>query len=57
MNIDSQINSFADERVGLVFICLDEDSRQCIACGRTFSRQDSYEHSKTLCYQPAPRMN
>ena len=48
-----------------VFLVLPDDTtadgevsrRQCLICNRIFSRQESYEHSMTICYPPASSMN
>ncbi len=58
MTSDSTGNrSFADEKIGTVFLALDVDLRQCVTCSRVFSRQGAYEHSKTICYPPASSAN
>lgn len=57
MTTDDRIDSFPDEKVGSIFIYLGEDTRQCVTCCRIFSRRDSYEHSKTICFLPVSTMN
>jgi hypothetical protein len=48
---DQQIRTVArEERVGKVFIALADGMRQCLICDGIFSRQDSFEHSKDVCY-------
>jgi hypothetical protein len=57
MTTDKRIGSFPDESVGQVFIYLEENKRQCVTCGRIFSRQESFEHSKNICHPPASNAN
>jgi len=42
-----------DEAVGKVFIVVSDDMRRCLICDQLFTRQGSFEHSKTICYPPA----
>ncbi len=46
-----------DERVAKVFIVIDDDTRRCLVCEKLFTRQGSFEHSKTVCYPPASSTN
>ena len=45
-----------DEAVGKVFIVVG-DERRCLICDQLFTRQRSFEHSKTICYAPASATN
>jgi hypothetical protein len=56
-NEDRQVSGFA-ERVGKVFeVTAEGRGRRCLICEKTYSRQESYEHSKTVCYPPASSTN
>ena len=52
-----EIGTVADERVAKVFIVMDDNTRKCLICEQAFSREASYEHSKTICYPPASSAN
>ena len=54
-----QIGAVADdEKVAKVFVVMaDGLGRKCLICDRIFSRQASFEHSKTICYPPASNAN
>lgn len=49
--------TFDDERVAKVFVVVSEDTRRCLICDQLFSRQRSFEHSKTICYPPVSSGN
>jgi len=53
------IRNFADEQYTKVFIVVGEDalSRECLICEQVYSRQGSYEHSRTICHPPASSAN
>lgn len=42
--------TFDDEKVAKVFIVVGEDARKCLVCDQLFTRQQSSEHSKIICY-------
>jgi hypothetical protein len=56
-----------EEGYSKVFLVLADDAtadggvaygtRKCLCCDRVFTRQASYEHSKTICYPPASAIN
>lgn len=46
-----------DEKVAKIFIVLADDVRQCLICDRMFSRNESFQHSKTICYPAASNAN
>jgi len=46
-----------DEIVGKVFIVVDVDTRRCLVCDQLFTRQESREHSMTICYPPLSSAN
>ena len=53
-----QTRTVADEQVAKVFVVTaDGRGRKCLICERVFSRQASFEHSKTICYPPASNAN
>jgi hypothetical protein len=52
-NADKRNRTVADERVAKVFIVVSDDTRRCLICDQLFTRQGSFEHSKTTCYPPA----
>ncbi len=57
---NKQIGAVAQgEKVGKVFVVVGEDamSRKCLVCEQVFSRQASFEHSKTICYPPVSSTN
>jgi len=45
--------AFNDEKIAKVFIVVNADTRRCLICDQLFTRQGSFEHSKTICYPPA----
>lgn len=47
----------ADERVGKVFVVVNDDTRRCLICDQSFTRQGSFEHSKFPCHPPAMTAN
>ena len=53
------VDAATDEQYNKVFIVVGEDaqSRRCLTCEQVFSRQASFEHSKTFCYPPASSAN
>jgi len=56
-NEDGRMSGSA-ERVGKVFeVTAEGRGRRCLICERIYSRQESYEHSKTICYPPASSTN
>jgi len=52
-----QSGTVADERVAKVFIVMGDNTRKCLICEQAFSREASYEHSKTICYPSASSAN
>lgn len=56
-NSCKQIGTVALERVAKVFIVVGNDIRRCLICEKLFSRQASFEHSRTICYPPTLRSN
>ena len=56
-NTGKQIGAVADKRVAKVFIVTGYNTRKCLICERVFSRQESFEHSKTICYPLASAAN
>ena len=56
-NRGKQIGTVADERYIKVFIVIGDNTRKCLICDRAFSRESSFEHSKTICYPPASSAN
>jgi hypothetical protein len=38
-------------------VTADGRERKCLICDRLFSRQASYEHSRTICYPPSSSLN
>ena len=57
-NTGKQIGTVADERIAKVFeVTADGRERKCLICDRLFSRQASYEHSRTICYPPSSSLN
>ena len=51
--------TFKDEQYTKCFIVCGEGAlrRRCVICEQVMSRQDSFEHSKTVCYPPRPSAN
>lgn len=54
---DSFIAPANDEKVAKIFIVIADDVRQCLICDRMFSRNESFQHSKTICYPPDSNAN
>jgi len=46
-----------DEKIAKVFVVVAGNTRRCLICDQLFTRQCSFEHSKTICYPPASAMN
>ncbi len=53
------IRAYSDESYSKVFIVCGEGalSRKCLVCDQVFTRQESFEHSMTVCYPPASTAN
>ena len=56
-NTGKKIGTVADEHLAKVFEVMDDNTRKCLICEQAFSREASYEHSKTICYPPAASAN
>jgi len=53
------LDAATDGQYTRVFIVVGEGVRwrRCLVCEQVFSKQASYEHSKTICYPPASSAN
>ena len=39
-----------DDQIGKVFFAVSSDVRQCLVCGKLFSRKAAAEHAEVDCY-------